>query len=37
MNPRADFGFDADPQPHFSPSGDLVYQLFAESEIEKLR
>ena len=37
MNPRVDFGFDAGSQPHFSPSGDLVYQLFAESEIEKLR
>ena len=36
MNPRVDFGFDADSQPHFSPSGDLVYQLFAESEIDNV-
>ena len=36
MNPRVDFGFDADFQ-HFSLLVDLVYQLFAESEIEKLR
>ena len=36
MNPRVDFGFGADFQPHFSQSGDLVYQLFAESEIDNV-
>ena len=34
MNPRVDF--DADSQPHFSLLVDLVYQLFAESEIENV-